>query len=161
MARSRKSFALRSAPSKGTSRDCFSSTESTATKAARASVWQSQSLMSAARISFLLLAAIALSLLVACQHKPTSVPAANSTPSLKMAVKPATSLPFLICAVYPGTTRMVASCGPDPNNYPVPCAHIDGSFIVAPGGQIKFGILNANGIQCDVQTTTSTLQPKL
>lgn len=61
--------------------------------------------------------------------------------------------PFLICAVFKANKKLVPSCGPNWATNPVypACANIDGSFIVYPGTEIQFGILNANGIKCDLQ----------
>ena len=65
--------------------------------------------------------------------------------------KPTTEpLPIVICAVYPGTTRLIASCGPDPYNPPVPCMHPDGSIIMKHGTQLQFGILAPDGLHCTV-----------
>jgi len=145
MRKSAEGSGCQSGPSRHTSVNSSSSTEYLQ-EDSRASGWQSRRVISAARILFLSMAVIGLSVLGSCQHKSTSVDVLQAP--LPAATTSATYQSSIICGAYPGTNQLIASCGPDPINHPWPCQHPDGTFMAQPGQQIQFGFLSSDGLHC-------------
>lgn len=127
--------------------------------------------MSVKRVRFeLCLVVICLTIIACTINKPVTVkpspPVTITQPEARAAIKASPTWPdgspMLICAVKPGTTALIPSCGPDPNNpVSLPCANIDGSFKMKPGSQLQFGMLNPSGLSCDLPTPSPSARNEM